>query len=318
MPGRLRTLWESLWGKVLLALGLAVILVVGSMLVAAKATESNRFCGYDCHEMLPYAQTWEASKHDTVDCVRCHIPPGIWNFMKTKFFALRELEVHFLGQVKAPIAVTRSIPDPVCEECHPPADLQEPVQLVTASFSHPSHTKGAACIACHAQVVHHPIPGVTYIPPRSMTACFDCHDGKQEPNGCSYCHSAPHPNRGPCTDCHNLETWVPGPFHHPVPLTGPHATILCESCHTSGTGKTMGPADGCVNCHGNHHNDPRLTLCADCHTTTHFVPSTFVHKQVGPHVPAGDEPLQCAACHTKTFATATCSCHGGNPPTGGG
>jgi hypothetical protein len=268
--------------------------------------------------MLPYDRTWAASPHDKVDCVRCHIPPGVWNFAKTKFFALREVWVHFTGQVKAPITVTRHIPDVVCVECHPASQTNAPVKLVTASFSHPGHNKVPLCIYCHAQLVHHPINGAPYVPPRSMMGCFACHDGKQQPNGCDYCHTAPHADRGPCEDCHSLQSWGPKGFKHPVPLTGKHAQILCEQCHTSGVGTSIGPADGCVNCHGNHHNDPKMTLCADCHTTTHFVPSTFAHKQVGPHVPSGEEPLPCTACHLKTFATATCSCHGGKPPTGGG
>jgi nitrate/TMAO reductase-like tetraheme cytochrome c subunit len=291
-----------------------VVVLLGATFTAAKATESNKFCGQDCHEMLPYNQTWEASKHSQVNCVTCHIPPGAWNFAKTKFFALREVWVHVTGQVKAPIQVTRQIPNSVCVECHPPAKIAPRVQLVTSSFSHPGHSKVPACIDCHSQVVHHPIPGRAYIPPQSMTACFACHNGKQQPNNCDYCHQAPHPNRGPCQDCHNMQSWTPGKFNHPVPLTGPHAQILCEQCHTQATGSSMGVPDGCVDCHGNHHNSSLMTLCYQCHTTTHFVPSTFNHQQVGPHVPRGDEPLPCNACHQTTFAEATCSCHGVNTP----
>lgn len=314
MADKVRRLWRTAWGKVLIIGIAALIVLTGAAFTAARATESNKFCGQDCHEMLPYNATWEASKHSQVDCVTCHIPPGAWNFLKTKFFALREVYVHFTGQVKAPIQVTRHIPNSTCEECHPPADLTKPVQLVTASFSHSSHAKVPMCIDCHAQVVHHPLPTVAYVPPRSMNACFVCHNGKQQPNDCAYCHTAPHADRGPCQNCHGLQSWGPKGFDHPVPLTGKHAQILCETCHTSGSGTTMGAADGCVDCHGNHHNDPLMTMCADCHTTTHFVPSTFSHQQVGPHVPSGDEPLPCAACHTKTFAEATCSCHGMNTP----
>jgi len=51
-----------------------------------------------------------------------------------------------------------------------------------------------------------------------------------------------------------------------------------------------------------------------CHTVTSFTPSTFKHLQVGPHVPAGEEPLACNACHQTTFAEATCSCHGVTTP----
>jgi nitrate/TMAO reductase-like tetraheme cytochrome c subunit len=317
MVAGVRSLWRTFRGK-LLILGLsAVFLFAGASLVAAKSTESNSFCGHACHEMVPYERTWQASMHDAVSCVRCHIPPGAWSFVKTKLFALREVYVHVMGQVKAPIVVTRQIPDAVCAGCHPSARLSRPVQLVSTTFSHPSHAGVGGCVDCHAQVVHHPIAGQKYIPVRSMTSCFSCHNRGGEPAACTYCHTAPHPDRGPCQDCHGMKSWAPGDFHHPVPLTGPHAQALCEQCHTTSTGSSFGFPDGCVDCHGNHHGDPKLALCAKCHTTTRFVPSTFVHKQVGPHVPAGEERLPCDACHQKSFATATCSCHGGNPPTGG-
>jgi nitrate/TMAO reductase-like tetraheme cytochrome c subunit len=315
---KVRALWRTLWGKLLILGVLGFFLFTGAAFAAAKSTESNRFCGVQCHEMLPYNQTWQASKHSNVDCVKCHIPPGAWNFIKTKFFALREVYVHFIGLGNKPIQVTRQIPNVICVGCHPASQIAKTVQLSSATFSHSGHSKVPACIDCHSQLVHEPIPGVTYIPPQSMTGCFKCHDGKQQPNNCDYCHTAPHPDRGACQDCHNMQSWVPGAFNHPVPLTGPHAQILCEQCHTQSTSGSMGPADGCVNCHGNHHNDPQLTLCATCHTTTGFTPSTFVHPQEGEHIPKGEQPLPCTACHTQTFSTATCSCHGGKPPTGGG
>lgn len=318
MADRIRRFRRALRGKAVVLAVIVLVGFVGVAFAAAKGTESNHFCGVTCHEMIPFDQTWIASKHAQVDCVKCHIPPGLWNLVKTKFFALREVYVHITGLGSKPIQVTRQIPNVVCVDCHPVSQTAKPVQLVTATFSHTAHGKVPRCIDCHAQLVHHPIAGVPYIPPQSMSGCFACHDGKQQPNDCAYCHTAPHADRGPCQTCHNMESWVPGKFNHPVPLVGPHAQILCETCHTQSSGSSMGPADGCVNCHGNHHNDPQLTQCATCHTTTHFVPSTFVHKQVGPHVPRGEQPIPCTACHVTTFATASCSCHGGKPPTGGG
>jgi nitrate/TMAO reductase-like tetraheme cytochrome c subunit len=315
---RIRRLRRTWWGKALI-LGVAgLILLGGASYAAAKSTEGNRFCGTACHEMLPYFHTWEASKHAKVDCVRCHIPPGVWNLAKTKFFALREVYVHFMGAGNKPIAVTRQIPNAVCAECHPAGGPPKTIRLYTSTFSHSGHASVPRCVDCHAQLVHAPIAGRPSIPAQSMTECFTCHHSGAQPSSCAYCHTAPHPDRGSCQDCHNMKTWTPGNFHHPVPLVAAHATILCEQCHTKASGSSMGFPAGCVNCHGNHHQDARLTLCAKCHTTTHFVPSTFVHKQVGPHVPAGEQPLPCAACHQRSFATATCSCHGGNPPTGGG
>jgi nitrate/TMAO reductase-like tetraheme cytochrome c subunit len=321
VAGRIRRLWRrSLWGKLGVLASFGFVALVAATAIGVKLTEGNRFCGYACHEMIPYATSWEVSKHSNVDCVKCHIPPGIGNLAIAKIRGLHEVKVHLFGPIPNPIQSTRPVENSVCQGCHDAAQLAKPVQLVTATFNHSTHgaPKVPYCDDCHAQVVHTSIPGVTSVPPQSMDSCFTCHDGKAQPNECAYCHKAPHPNRGACQDCHNLKSWVPGNFHHPVPLTGPHAALLCEQCHTSSTGGTMGPADGCVNCHGDHHNSKLLLACGTCHTTTHFTPSTFVHKQVGPHVPSGDQPLQCSDCHTQTLATATCSCHGGKPPTGGG
>ena len=118
MAGKVGRLWRTRRGRVLIVGCAAIVVLLGATFAAAKATESNKFCGSDCHEMLPYNQTWEASAHADVNCVECHIPPGAWNFAKTKFFAMREVYVHVMGQVAAPIQVTRQIPNEVCVNCH--------------------------------------------------------------------------------------------------------------------------------------------------------------------------------------------------------
>ena len=305
--------------RVLIALAVLAVLGVAGMLGAARFTESNKFCGQDCHEMLPYNATWQASSHSGTDCVQCHIPPGPVNFMLTKLFATRELWVHFTGQIKAPIKVTRNVPNSACERsgCHTGAAIAKPLSLgspAPAPFDHASagHAK-QLCIACHAAVVHQGAPGVTALPANSMASCLSCHpDGTKD---CGYCHSAPHADRGPCQDCHNLSAWSGGKnFAHPQPLVGKHAQIACEQCHTQGT--NVKP-DGCINCHGDQHNG--LSNCVDCHQLSGFTPSTFVHPQEGEHVPRGEVPLQCNNCHLGGFGQkASCPCHGGSAPTGGG
>ncbi len=316
---RFAAFWGHWWGKLALIVVVLAALGIGSMLVAARFTESNKFCGSDCHEMWPYRDTWAASTHKNVNCVQCHIPPGPVNLAVTKFFALREVWVHLTGQVKAPLKVTRHIPNSACERggCHSGAKLVGSITLgspAPVAFRHDS--KGHAsqgCIACHAAVVHAGAPGVTVVPPNSMASCFTCHT--TQTTQCTYCHTAPHPARGPCQDCHSLWAWTGGKnFAHPQPLVGTHAQIACEQCHTQGV--AVKP-DGCINCHGDQHNG--LKNCVDCHVLAHFVPSTFVHPQEGEHVPRGEVPLPCNACHTNGFGQpASCPCHGGNPPSGGG
>lgn len=347
--------------RILLGALIAVpIVLIGGAFLAAEATRSNAFCGQRCHEMWPYGKTWQASSHDKADCVRCHIPPGLWNYAKTKFFALRELYVHIMGQVKKPVTVTRHIPNVVCLGCHPADRTSARVTLAkwTKGFSHRGHAKVPLCIDCHAQVVHEPIAGVPYVPAKSMKACFSCHDGKTQPNACTYCHSSPHPNRGRCQDCHSLKSWT-NDFRHPVPLVGRHREILCERCHTQATPTKMGFAAGCIGCHKPPHplrlGSQDLRECAKCHTITHWypttfkhpksnclrchtagplhggltnclqchtqrswMPTTFVHRQVGEHVPSGEVRLACTSCHKTTYTVATCTPCHGPGGPGGG
>ena len=154
---------------------------------------------------------------------------------------------------------------------------------------------------------------MTAAPARSMASCLRCHTGGIRE--CDYCHKPPHADRGPCRDCHGMGTWTGGKdFKHPQALVGRHAQIVCERCHTKGTATLP---DGCVTCHGDQHNG--LKQCVQCHVLAHWIPSTFTHPQEGPHVPSGEEPLQCDACHQSGFGKpASCPCHGGNPPSDGG
>ena len=319
MAKQVRRWWSPWWAKVLVVLGIFALLFIGGSAVAAKFTESNKFCGTDCHEMWPYRDTWETSAHKNVACVQCHIPPGAVNFAKTKISASREVWVHFTGLSKAPITVTRHISNATCNRtgCHTSAQTSKTLELGSLSpvtFQHGSegHTK-QLCIACHASMVHAGAPGVTAAPANSMPSCFGCH--KDGTKNCSYCHEPPHADRGPCQDCHSMSAWVGGKnFSHPQPLIGAHAALSCIQCHTKGTAVKPG---GCITCHGDHHNG--LANCVDCHKIAGWLPSTFVHPQEGEHVPRGDVPLQCNDCHTAGFGQpASCPCHGGSAPTGGG
>ena len=50
-----------------------------------------------------------------------------------------------------------------------------------------------------------------------------------------------------------MDAWVGGKnFKHPGgTLTGKHAQVACETCHTKGT---AAKPDGCITCHGDQHN----------------------------------------------------------------
>ena len=118
-----------------IVLAVVVAIFAGASLAAAAYTERSSFCEHACHEMEPYGATWEKSKHSDIACVHCHIKPGAVQFVKAKGSALREVWVHFTGDVKAPIAVTRHIPDSTCtaSDCHPAGSVPDPLTLKSVS-----------------------------------------------------------------------------------------------------------------------------------------------------------------------------------------
>src|SRR5674536_122719 len=91
MAEKTRSWWSHRWAQAIVVVGVLVVLFVGGSALAAKFTESNKFCGTDCHEMWPYRDTWAASTHKNAACVKCHIPPGPANFVLTKMYASREV-----------------------------------------------------------------------------------------------------------------------------------------------------------------------------------------------------------------------------------
>ena len=295
-----------------------VVLVAGSF-VAAEVTAKSTFCA-NCHEMDPYYTSWQGSTHKTAQCAQCHVPPGFVHFVATKAYALREVWIHFTGQVKAPLAVTRAIPNSSCFRCHQtPPDAN----LGNAVFSHQKHA-ATNCIACHVRLVHRNVVGdettPTYSNPAAMSSCFRCHDIGKVEGGCAFCHTAPHEPRGACADCHNLQSWTGAvPTDHPFKLTDTHATLACAACHKADSslglipGTSLGKASPqCSFCHKTPHVSP--TDCERCHTPKAWKPPNFTHPQVGEHMPSGRVSVACTDCHPNGFATSTCTkCHEGTP-----
>lgn len=301
---------------IIIIVAAVLVVLVGGSVATAEYTSRSAFCD-SCHEMGPYYTSWQESAHAQVDCVDCHVPPGVIPFIETKLFSFREIWVHIAGSPVPPLAVTRDIPDSNCLSCHPdPGDATfgDP-DLAGVAFSHDEHTD-ENCVDCHVRLVHRTVSPPDYVPPGDMSSCLECHDGTNAPGDCSYCHSPPHEPRGECGGCHGLESWTGALTAHPFPLEGAHASLGCSDCHVSKPGVENIPgtqlpqADpACVSCHGDQHGG--LTDCASCHTPEGWTPSTFRHPQVGEHIPGGEHRLACADCHPSGFATNSCSCHGG-------
>jgi len=303
------------WTKYFLALLVVVAVLVGASFTAAAYTGRSSFC-ISCHEMDPYYDSWALSSHEGVGCAECHIPKTPQAFVKTKAFAFREIYVHLTKQVKAPLAVTRDIPDSTCTACH---DALPPVELASSTFDHATHTE--RCITCHERVVHRSVTPPTYVDPATMDSCFTCHDGSTADKSCALCHAAPHDDMGkPCDACHSLTDWSPQGFTHAFPLTFAHAKAKCNDCHpktaTAGAGGfKLGKApELCEDCHDDPHGG--LTGCDKCHSPKGWQPANFRHPPAGEHSVGSGSGISCRECHPQGFGSVSCTCHGGNAPVG--
>lgn len=284
-----------------------VVASLGVTLIAARLTDEAWFCR-SCHEMVPYVDAWQASRHRSVQCVECHVAPGAVSRLAHKFVALAEVRVHIFGDPRFPIPGGAPVPDARCAHCHARVPDTTFAPVTRTRFSHAFHAKQGRCWTCHTETAHRVdltalaaigvlSPGASATPaslavgtPRTArpghvaTACVRCHD--QSKMGCDTCHRSPHPPRGgTCVMCH-----APGPvwrFSHPASASN------CVACHAA-------PAN---------HFGPDCKACH--HPGTPFAATPFNHPPAGEH---NYLSFPCVRCHPKTYAQAFCTCHGGNPP----
>ena len=294
--------------------GAVIVVLVAAAFVTAHFTSRSSFCD-SCHEMNAYYASWQNSAHSGAECRDCHIPSGFVPYIEKKLGSLREIYVHLSGNPKPPLAATAEIPNANCFRCHdnPPTDPSLP----NVNFAHKTHA-GLTCVSCHVRLVHRTVNPPVYQNPGAMASCMQCHNGTIAPSTCSTCHVPNHEARGECSTCHNQQTWTGTSFTHPFAITGGHASLDCTNCHVSKIGVENVPGSlpkadpACVSCHGDHHKG--LSDCAKCHTPEGWQKTTFVHQQVGKHMPAGEKLLNCTDCHKSGFTAATCTpCHSGTP-----
>jgi Zn finger protein HypA/HybF involved in hydrogenase expression len=171
-----------------------------------------------------------------------------------------------------------------------------------------------ACLSCHTngnyQIVY--------------TDCYQCHSanftGVASPNHVTGIFSHD------CTPCHSTTAWSPSTFDHNsthFQLTGAHATVTCQSCHTNGNYQLQ--YTDCYQCHstnftgttnpghvaGNFSHD-----CTTCHNTTAWSPATFDHNTTHFQLTGAHTAVACQTCHTngnyQLVYTNCYQCHSAN------
>lgn len=255
-------------------------------------------------------------KHGSLKCEQCH------NDKSIKVAAVQKVLSGYPHKTYLGL-------DPRCISCH--------------TDRHKGKT-GAECESCHGTNAWSPAAAFTHektkftlVGKHKTVECAKCHEearkkGPTDPilfttktfADCTPCHANPHGAKfsdKSCRSCHTPEGWkIVVSFNHSTtkfPLTGKHAAVTCEKCHTAMAGKRGQNIDfktkefgDCTPCHSSPH---RMALqdkqCRSCHTTSSWGSRSLVpfdhsltkFNLVGKHV-----TVECEKCHkpvnNSTFA----------------
>jgi hypothetical protein len=155
---------------------------------------------------------------------------------------------------------------------------------------------------------------------------------------CSSCHQDQHKGRlgSDCLRCHNFDDWKTvsvGKLDHSqtrYPLTGLHAQVTCQKCHTPDRGgkpRYTGMAFAkCTDCHSDPHRDGFERTCESCHSTASWnrISTTALnegldHSKTKFALLGKHASVECVQCHVdgdfkKPLAFQRCmDCHKPDP-----
>jgi Cytochrome c7 and related cytochrome c len=131
---------------------------------------------------------------------------------------------------------------------------------------------------------------------------------------CVTCHQDPHKGQlgQNCLQCHNFVDWKAAQkFDHSktrFPLTGLHAQVACEKCHTpaapGGEPRFTGiPFAKCSDCHSDPHHGAFAQSCETCHTTSGWkkIPEArqFDHSKTKFPLLGKHAHVDCIKCHAE-------------------
>ncbi|WP_075860391.1 cytochrome c3 family protein [Carboxydothermus pertinax] len=299
MKARAPTLGEKRTKILLVVSGVLLTLLV--IAVSLFEVTSLTLTCKTCHEMLPEYYTWKASSHSELNCLKCHVQPGIGNLFKFKAEMLNFAYLHFTKKYLLPISLKKDIPQRNCTRCH---GLKRPItpsgDIIVPHDKHKS--AGVQCLECHRGIAHgnildrqETIDGdfnrwnLTYAKSQmapenvktKMTLCMSCHEQRNITRKCEACHREIRPPKD-----HKVPDWLT--THGKLARKD---LKYCDLCHSySNTGIEYNEKDPVrAYIKGN-------SFCSGCHSkrpVTHTVDWIFSHglKRTKKDIP------DCLTCH---------------------
>jgi len=296
-PGRprRRRSRRALWLTIQFGILGIIMLSIGTVGFVEYSAQPG-FCD-NCHNMVPYYQSWATSTHNNVPCIKCHYAPGIKAEAMGKLQAANQVVKYVTGTYG--LRPWAEVEDAAClrSGCHVTRKLEGEVTFQGVRFDHTAHLgelrrgKQLRCTSCHSQIVQGQHLTVT------ESTCFLCHFKDRPPGD---------PIAG-CTGCHPSPPRVVSPAGFVVEH-GEYVRDLvsCTSCHNNITTGTGGAdRSRCLIC----HNEPeRLDKFNDTdmmhrvHIAEHNVECAQCHLEIQHRVVSNAESfdLDCRGCHQQT------------------
>jgi nitrate/TMAO reductase-like tetraheme cytochrome c subunit len=294
------------WLPVLAVVGI-VFLVAAAVYVPVRLTSTTSYCT-SCHAMDAAHSALLRSPHRNVDCLSCHVDPGLSHSIRWRLQESKNIWASYLNMRASGMGARLNLPSKAActrSGCHNLSRLGATFGNIKMNHAQHVNMQGLTCIDCHSTVAH-PAKGAGQSV--SMTSCFMCHNGDAAPNRCSTCHvdtptTPAHPpdyikdhghfalvNEAECLRCHHDKK------------------AFCDACHAkppadhySGTWRyTHGPAAradraGCLGCHDEE------SFCVQCHQVSHPADWLTAHGHV-----ATEAPQSCLDCHQRSMCV---QCH---------
>ncbi len=249
--------------------------------------------------------------HQNVDCASCHTQYSQLYFppISTACITCHSQQYY---STTAPNHVQAGF-STQCQSCHTVVDVSwGPTNFNHSFFPLTGGHAIANCFACHKQGTSNNFTGLS-------TNCYSCHSPQFAATTSPNHVAAGFPRN--CAQCHTITTWTTATFDHNTtgfPLTGEHANLQCQQCHTNGY--AVAPSTTCATCHQTDYNNATTpvnhvaaglpTTCQTCHATTAlFTTTTFVHPSTPFALTGAHTTVQCQSCHKGSVTNTPTDCY---------
>jgi Cytochrome c3 len=221
--------------------------------------------------------------HATVKCDACHTGNLYRDKLEMTCVSCHQKQDPHKGQL-----------GPRCEQCHSDSNWRKDIKFNHNQTNFPLTGLHAPvpCAKCHQSLTYKDAP----------TACEKCHQDSRHQGRLG---SAPR-----CGTCHTANGWARWHFDHgrqtKYPLTGAHAKLVCEACHSVRNASLNLPT-ACEKCHADFHKGHLgvTPKCETCHNTSVWAQWRFDHgRQANYPLIGAHAKLKCETCHMAINASS--------------